>query len=188
MKAAILAAVAAIAGLPAYANDFAPAMSNYLESEISAWMNDPLIVEAIEAQNTRTSGLTQAEIDAMDLAWRSEIGSAARPTIDPVLHSAAADFLRARREASGGIITEIFTMDARGLNVAASDMTSDFWQGDEAKHSETFGKGAGSIHIGEVEFDESTQTYQGQISIVVSDPETGAPVGAMTIGVNAEMM
>ncbi len=38
-------------------------------------------------------------------------------------------------------MTEVFVMDARGLNVAASDVTSDYWQGDEEKFSETFPKG-----------------------------------------------
>lgn len=36
-------------------------------------------------------------------------------------------------EASGRLCTEIFVMDARCLNVAMSDTTSDYWQGDEAK-------------------------------------------------------
>ena len=34
--------------------------------------------------------------------------------------------------------------------------------------------------------DPSSQTYQGQISFSMVDPETNEPVGAMTVGVNAE--
>jgi hypothetical protein len=85
--------------------------------------------------------MEQARIDALDLAWRAEIGSAATPTIDPVLQSAAAEFLRSRVDASGGRITEVFIMDQHGLNVAASAMTSDMWQGDEAKFTETYSVG-----------------------------------------------
>ena len=44
------------------------------------------------------------------------------------------------------------------------------------------------VHLSEIEFDESSQTYQGQISIPVVDPATGALIGAMTIGVNAEAL
>ena len=76
-------------------------------------------------------------------------------------------------------------MDAQGLNVAASGLTSDYWQGDEAKFTETYGKGAGAVHFGEVEFDESSQTYQAQISVTVTDPATGQPIGAITVGVDA---
>jgi hypothetical protein len=79
-------------------------------------------------------------------------------------------------------------MDARGLNVAASTPTSDYWQGDEAKFTDTYSQGPGAIHVGDVEFDESTQSYQGQVSIVVVDPDTGNPIGAITVGLNAEAL
>jgi hypothetical protein len=39
-----------------------------------------------------------------------------------------------------------------------------------------------------VEFDESTQTYQGQISVAISDPDTGDVVGAITVGVNVDAL
>jgi len=96
--------------------------------------------------------------------------------------------LRAEVVASNGLIAEVFVMDAMGLTAAASDPTSDFWQGDEAKFIETFGKGAGSYLIGAVEFDDSTQTYSAQVSAVVLDPDTGAPIGAITSSVNAEFL
>ncbi|MEP0701455.1 MAG: hypothetical protein ABJC67_08925, partial [Lentilitoribacter sp.] len=95
-------------------------------------------------------------------------------------------FLGQQVEASGGRITEIFVMDALGLNVAASDVTSDYWQGDEAKYSESYGAGPGAVFVDAVEFDESAQSYQGQVSVSLTDPATGEVVGAMTIGLNAE--
>jgi hypothetical protein len=42
------------------------------------------------------------------------------------------------------------------MNVGQSDVRSDCWQGDEAKWQQTYLKGADAIHIGEVEFDESS--------------------------------
>ena len=108
--------------------------------------------------------------------------------IAPVLNNPVSDALRARIEASMGAMTEVFIMDEHGLNVAASAVTSDMWQGDEAKFQDTYGKGAGSVHIGEVELDESTQRYQGQISVTIVDPDTGAPIGALTVGVDAESL
>jgi len=70
--------------------------------------------------------------------------------------------------------------------VVAGSVTSDYWQGGEAKYKQSFGVGAGAVFVDAVEFDESAQTYQGQISISLTDPATGAVVGAMTIGLNAE--
>lgn len=77
-------------------------------------------------------------------------------------------------------------MDARGLNVAASVATSDMWQGDEAKFQETFPFGPDAVHFSEIEYDESTQVYQGQISLSLKDPETGDVIGAITVGVDAK--
>lgn len=170
------------------ANDYAPAMKSYLQQHIASWVNDPVLVEAIRAQNAAHSSLSQSQIDELDLAWRAQVGAADAPQIEAVLNNAAADFLRTRVAQSSGVITEAFAMDSRGLNVAASAVTSDYWQGDEAKFSETYPNGPGAVHFGEVEFDESSQTYQGQVSVVVVDPATGTAVGALTLGLNAEAL
>lgn len=47
--------------------------------------------------------------------------------------------------------------------------------------------GAGTLHFSEIEFDESSQTYQAQISVTLTDG-TGAVIGAMTEGVNADAL
>lgn len=188
MYRAALAAVAVITASSAAANDFAPAMSAYLESEIRNWAQSQVLVDAIAAQNARTASYDQARIDTLDLAWRDEVGSSETPTVTPVMENAAADFLRSRVDVSGGQITEVFIMDAQGLNVAASALTSDMWQGDEAKFTKTFSAGPDAVHFSEVELDDSTQRYQGQISLTITDPATGAPIGAMTVGVDAEAL
>ena len=105
-----------------------------------------------------------------------------------VLSNQLSAFLKNVKEQSGGLFTEIFVMDNKGLNVGQSDVTSDYWQGDEAKFSETYGRGVGSVHFSDVEFDESTQRYQAQISVTIIDPATNQAIGAMTIGVDAEAL
>ncbi len=181
---ALLAALAA----PAAANDFAPAMTDFLESEVRQWAQDPILVSAVTAQNDRNAGLGMGDIETLDQTWRAEVGSAESPTVNAVLHNSASDFLRERIEESGGVITELFIMDFHGLNVAASGATSDMWQGDEAKFQKTYGVGGDAVHLSEIEFDESSQTYQGQISIPLVNPATGELIGAMTIGVDAEAL
>ena len=187
MKTTLLAGLVCLAATAATANDYAPAMQAYVDESIAAWMNDAALVAAIKAQNEKHAGLDAAAIEAMDQTWRAEVGTAATPTITPVLQNAAADLLRAKVAEAGGAITEVFIMDMHGLNVAASDVTSDYWQGDEAKFQKTYPMGAGTVFIDEVEFDDSTQTFQGQVSVTIVD-ETGTPVGAMTIGLNAEAL
>jgi len=183
----LAAAAALVLGLqPAAANEFDTKLRVLAVEKIAHWASDPVILDAIRHQNEATAAYSQDQIDAMDKAWRAEVGAGAHPTIDSVLKTAASDYLRAQRDASGGLYTEVFVMDARGLNAAASDVTSDYWQGDEAKWQQTYTIGAGAIHIGEIELDESTQTYQSQVSMAITDPATGTPIGAVTVGVNVE--
>lgn len=180
--------VAATLGSQAMANEFEPALRDLAEQKIMAIASDPAIVAAIQARNTETGGMAEAAIIDLDKKWRAEVGGSDTPTISPVLEGDVAEMLRAIRDESEGLFTEIFVMDMVGLNVAASDTTSDYWQGDEAKWQQTYGAGAGAIHISEVELDESTQSYQSQISVAITDPATNAPIGAATFGVNIEFL
>ncbi len=188
MKRTAFAAMVALAATPVVANEYEPAMASYLENSIRAWAQDPVLVAAIKAQNETTSGYDQAMIDQMDTTWRAEVGAASTPTITPVIENAAADFLRGQVEKSAGQITEVVIMDSVGLNVAASGVNSDMWQGDEAKYQQTYSVGPDAYHFSEVELDDSTRTYQVQISLTIVDPDTGASIGALTVGVDAETL
>lgn len=181
---ALLAATATSAP----AAEMRTALEAFLRNNVTPWASDPSIVVPVMQQNARTAGLGAARIAELDALWQDEVGSAATPMIDAVVNSPSGDFLRGRLEASGGAITEIFVMDAAGLNVAASGVTSDYWQGDEAKFQQTYPLGPDAVHFSEVEYDESTQIYHAQISLTLTDPETGDPIGAMTVGVDADAL
>lgn len=188
MKTPLIAALLAAMPLAAGANEFAGAMQSYFDAHLATWADDPVLVAAVRDRNAVTAGFDQATIDAMDLAWRAEVGAGSTPTIDPVLSHAAADVLRERVAASGGAITEVIVMDGRGLNAAISHVTSDMWQGDEAKYQQTYARGPGALHFSEIERDESSGRYQAQISFTLVDPASGEPVGAVTVGVDAEAL
>lgn len=182
-SAALVVAVALPAAASELSNEFEPALRDLAETRIAPLLSERALVAAIRAQNARTAGLSEEEILALDTEWRGAVGGD-DPLIDGVTGSAEAAFLREVREGSQGLYTEIFLMDAVGLNVAASDVTSDYWQGDEAKWQETYAVGPGRVHVSEIDFDESTQSYQSQVSLTIVDPETGEPIGAATFGVN----
>jgi hypothetical protein len=170
------------------ANDFADIITEHANADVKEWLADPAIINAIKAQNTTSTALTQAEIDALDKQWRSEVSSTDKAMINAVLNNALSGYLQGKLAASNGLYTEIFVMDNKGLNVGQSNITSDYWQGDEAKWQDTFMQGASSIHISEVEEDESTQTYQSQLSLPVVDPSSQAVIGAITIGINVDAL
>lgn len=186
MKRFALASLLGLAATMANSAEPEASMLEYVDGTVRAWFADPAVQAAIRHSNDVHASLDEAQILALDTRWSDEIGHTPAPTITPVADSMVSISLRQRVEDSAGVISEIILMDDRGLNVAVSAVTSDFWQGDEAKFLETFPKGADAVHIGEVELDESSQTYQVQVSFTVSDVETGAPIGAVTLGLNAE--
>jgi hypothetical protein len=190
MKCGIVSSllIVAAASLPpvTLANDYAEAITQHANTVVKSWLSDPIIIEAVKAQNTANANLTQADIDRLDKQWRAEVGASSKPTVDSVVSNTLSGFLKTKQASSNGLYTEIFIMDNRGLNVGQSDITSDYWQGDEPKWQDTYAKGADSIHISEVEEDESTQIYQSQLSLPVLDPASQQPIGAITIGINVE--
>ncbi len=160
----------------------------YAEQHLSKWLENEQLIEAIRAQNQAHRGLSQADIDQLDLDWRAQRKADSKPLIDRLLSQPASAWLRGQQEDTAQFVTEVFAMDNHGLNVAQSVETSDYWQGDEAKWQQTYGNGSGEIHISEVEFDESTGSYQSQVSMPVKDPATGELIGAITFGINVQSL
>ncbi|MCB1739016.1 MAG: hypothetical protein KDK91_01500 [Gammaproteobacteria bacterium] len=170
------------------ADEIGDRLKSLAEKELAQAFNETDIVEAVKAQNSRHANLGQEDIDKLDKQWRAQAKSGSGSLIDAVLGNALSGRLKQIKESGGGLYTEIFVMDNKGLNVGQSDVTSDYWQGDESKWQKTFSAGPGSIFVDAVEFDESTQTYQAQISLTLVDPATNTAVGAVTVGVNVEAL
>lgn len=185
LKAALAATAMAFAvNASMAAGEHIPAVTDYANANIKPWLSDAAVIAAIKAQNEANSGLAQGDIDSLDQKWRAGVEGGDMALIDTVLANSLSDYLREKQMGSNGIITEIFVMDAKGLNVGQSDVTSDYWQGDEGKFQKTYGSGdAAAIFVDEAEKDESTQMLQSQVSMTVAD-ETGQPIGAITVGIN----
>ena len=167
-----------------FANDFQAELEDLAAGQIAAIAGSSEVIAAVKAQNEMTSGYDQAKIDELDKTWRAEADAADQPMIDAVLENDLSAYLADQQDGSSELYTEIFVMDAKGLNVGQSAVTSDYWQGDEAKWKETFLKGKGAVHVGELEEDDSTQQLQSQVSVAVVDPDSGDTIGAVTFGVN----
>ena len=181
-----LALALGCAGLPAFAADAAEENAvAYVQAKLEILANESLIWGALALSNHQNKNLDEQEILAKDELWRSQVGTKDPSLINAIANSAASEYLRSMIRESGGRITEIIVMDGTGLNAAISNVTSDYWQGDEEKFSETFPKGPGAVHEAEIEFDESANIYQQQISVTLVDPTTRFPVGAVTFGVDA---
>jgi hypothetical protein len=151
-------------------------------SEIKSFLNDPVVEISLNSQNAKRSEITQAQIDQLDKAWRSETSSDDQPLIAAALGSPISTYLLRMQAASKGLYSEIFIMDLNGLNVGQSSITSDYWQGDEDKVLKTLPKGVGTIFIDQPEFNDEFGIWLAQVNLTLDD--NGTPIGVSTVEVN----
>lgn len=170
------------------ANEYQAKLEALAKDKLMVMAADPAVVAAVKAQNAAHEGYDAAKIDSLDKAWREEAGKGGGDMTKALLDNALSKHLLEVQNASGGLYAEMFVMDNKGLNVGASNMTSDYMQGDEAKWQKTFGVGADAMLIDEVEQDESSGAFVSQVSVAISDPETKQPIGAMTVSVDVEKL
>jgi hypothetical protein len=164
------------------------ALRSYFETEMADFIKEPVLLVALREQNARTAELSEAEILELDQQWREQLQQEEQPLLDTVLKGRPAELLLGKVAMAGGEISELFLMDARGLNVASATATSDYWQGDEAKFQKSFGLGPDGMEIGEIEFDPSTGVSQAQVSATITDPTSGEPIGAVTVGLVVDLL
>ena len=139
-----------------------------------------ILIEAVRAQNAKQ--LSLAKIEADDLLWREQQLTEFKQSL---MENAAAGELN-RFMATKPFFIELFLMDNQGANVAMTSVTSDYWQGDEDKWQRSFNAGNGKTFVGEMEFDESAQAYLIQVSLPIM--ERGIAIGAVTVGINMELL
>ena len=143
---------------------------------------NPTIIRAVEAQNLEQLGLD--EIQRRDENWRAA-GDKPNDLIRSITQNEVARYFR-RRVQNNSAIDEVFLTDNQGANVAAYPPTSDYWQGDEEKFTASYKDGRGEIFIGPLEFDDSTQKTQVQISApVFSNDNT---IGVLVLGVSVDYL
>lgn len=181
----VLSCVCAIGGF-ASAQSIPPSVAiidDAAVEQIREWLKNPVVEMSIVAQNKTYADLPQEDVDRLDKQWRTERKGDDQPLIAAILSSPLSNYLTQIQAASGGLFTEIFVMDAKGLNVGQSGITGDFWQGDEAKYQKTFPNGAGVVFIDDAEFHEDSKTWRAQVNMTIAD-QANAPIGAVTVEYN----
>lgn len=167
---------------PAQSTGYTDRAERIKANSFTTWINTPIVLDAVKAQNEKHADITEEEILALDKKWRD----GDEELISSVLENELSYYLRDVKNSHPELYTEIFVIDSKGLNVGQSDVTSDYWQGDEAKWMETYEGGPDSMHISHIEDDASSQKTQLQISLPILDK--GIVIGAVTIGLNAKML
>lgn len=146
---------------------------------LAAMGSDPVIIAAVKDENRKNKSLDKIKAD--DKIWSVTPGIS--PFMKAILESECSKHLRKIKD-SQPYYSEIFVMDNKGANVALTNKTSDYWQGDEDKFLKSFNNGKGSVFIDKVKFDDSSQSYLVQVSVPVKDG--GKTIGAITFGIDVE--
>jgi hypothetical protein len=156
-------------------------LKNYLAtylSDLSEFIDSSPSIRKLE------DNFEEPDFKNIDTQWVSEKNKLAGPLYDLIKNSKLSDFLADLQEKSQGAITEIIAIDTNGYTIALSKITTDLYQGDEAQFLNTYPGGANSIYIGDITYDESTQTFQSQVSFTL--PTATSSLGVITFGVDVE--
>jgi len=166
----------------AYGGEDAPLkVKNYANSVLIKYGTDPVIVNGVKEENAKKK--TLETINELDQKWMNTIGT--DDFMNAMMSSECSQHLLGIKK-KNDFYEEIFVMDNQGANVAMTDKTSDYWQGDEAKFTNCYKGGAGEVYISDVNFDDSTQAYLTQISVPVMDD--GEAIGVVLFGINVDKL
>lgn len=157
-----------------------------LYRKIERWKRLPKLEEFLKTQNQKNERLKQATILERDKKWRKAFAENDFSYPIGLIDQELSAHLREIKKQSMDMITEIIITDERGLNLAISDMTSDYWQGDEAKFIEAFGKPVSALYFSDIIYDESTRRFQIHLSVPLFTEQNLTPLGVMIFGVDVE--
>jgi len=159
-------------GLPLRLIDFA-------ENQLAAYGRDPIIVSSVKAQNQQNIPLSR--VQEIDNQWKNYPG-VNRFMLEKISNECALALWNIEIEYP--FIVETFVMDNQGANVGQTRKTSDYWQGDESKFTESYKNETGAIHYGDIEYDPSVDEIIVQISVPVMD--NSKAIGAITFGISLD--
>ncbi|MBU4527323.1 MAG: hypothetical protein KUA43_19350 [Hoeflea sp.] len=187
-KTTLAAAAVSMVLSPAFAQTAKPDVHSLVTpavvTDMRQWIETEIVRISIKAQNDRYQKLNQETIDALDAQWVAERESDDKPLIAATLSNPLSVYLSRLQGRSLGLYAEIFVMDQNGLNVGQSSITSDFWQGDEAKFQKTYDVSHDALFIDEPEWDEDSKIWRAQVNFTVTDDDSTTKIGAVTMEVN----
>jgi hypothetical protein len=142
-------------------------------------------IRRVAAEGTRQP-IDQKKTEAIDQQWQKERKVPA--AVAGVLSNSAARFLSDVVK-QDQLYREILVADRHGRVVAASQMTSDYYQADEGWFTQALDDGRrGRITVSDVRRDESADVYAFDISVPVAGPESDELVGIMKIVASSQEM
>ncbi|PSF07160.1 hypothetical protein C7H09_10200 [Marinobacter fuscus] len=158
-----------------------------LAKDLSATLN----LENAIAQGPESGNLTS--ILNKDMLWQVLAPHHPTPLADEILQLPASRTLARWQSEQASLVTEVLLTNESGAMVAMSQLSSDYWQGDENKfknlvmETEHGPKSRTSMLISPVDYDPSTGRYQLTVSFPVplAEPNNGL-LGVLIFGLDIE--
>lgn len=163
----------------AWQERFSPRMVKILNSRIrnaEQMAAAPILIRSVKQHNSKN--LTLAHISSIDKQW---IQGGQTEFAQSLQDNPVGKYLSKTVKGNPVIYTEAFVCGNQGAVVGEYPRTSDYWQGDERKFTNCFRGGAGGLYVGDLVFDESTQSNQIKISVPIMDGQE--PIGVLILGI-----
>lgn len=174
------------AGLKSIANSQANTISNILIQKTQVLQSFDLSklvqdrVDEVNASYGSDKILNLQQINLLDKQWRTADASNNdnHPLVDAVVNNVVATELREFKETFPEN-AEVFVTDQYGALIAATNRTSDYYQGDEEWWQAAYNNGKGAIYYGKPEFDESSKTFGIVLAVPILAHGTNNVTGVM---------
>ncbi|WP_417520963.1 substrate-binding periplasmic protein [Marinobacter sp.] len=136
---------------------------------------------------------TLAEVLSIDSKWQALAPKAELPLASHILNLPASQTLKNWQGSYQGLITEVMLVDSMGAIAAMSQVTSDYWQGDESKFLEVAGSESTTeprdrdfLFVSPIRYDQSTTRFQITVSAPLFADGAKTPNGVIVLGLDIE--
>lgn len=161
-------------------------LSGRLISEMHSILDIQQIIEAGPRQESFTDVMT------IDSQWQAMVPLTTPDLAATILALPGSRALQGWQQSHQGLVTEVMLINDMGTLAAMSQLTSDYWQGDEPKFQRAMGTEPASaetertLYISPIRYDTSASRFQVTASAPVS-PGNGRPaIGVIVIGISIE--
>lgn len=156
------------------------AAKTYVKEQLLPQCTNSTFVDETTSQNKQGTSLD--EIKKIDAEWQA--AEEPLPIQEEKLTNSTATEVRKFADAQKAVV-EAFVMDNQGAVVGENLLTSDYWQGDEAKWTNSYADGKGGVDVGKPKFDKSANANLQQVSLPIINAD-GKVIGAVTYGINLD--
>lgn len=136
---------------------------------------------------------TLAEVLSIDSKWQALPSKTKLPLASSILNLPASQALNHWQSSHKGLITEAMLVNNMGAIAAMSQITSDYWQGDEPKFLEVIGSGSALksrdhkfLFVSPIRYDQSTARFQITVSAPIFFDNEEEPNGVIVLGLDIE--